>query len=280
MGTPTLLNSTPAISTSAPSQIDSVSPISSVSNNSILIVKNDRETTRISPSPMQVSPAPSPSPSSKVVSVGDSSTPPIQEQNIHSTASVEQSPEKEADDQPRFIPGTAALCSNCGYTSDDLNQCQRCNVKLSASAKKISSSTVNAVLKSKPSSVPAAVGRGASIISTQFYKQEFHGKTGGGLKKGLEKKTLASPAQKPKGKGRGRGRAFEEPEIVSISSDEEDDERPPSLGSTSGMRVSEGVLPSRFHRITNKEPIITYEMENFDDFEDEDSRGAVSESFK
>lgn len=43
------------------------------------------------------------------------------------------------------------------------------------------------------------------------FKQDFYGKTGGGVRKGVEKKPAPVLNQKAKGRGRGRGKTYEEP---------------------------------------------------------------------
>lgn len=43
------------------------------------------------------------------------------------------------------------------------------------------------------------------------FKQDFYGKTGGGVRKGVEKKPTPIINQKAKGRGRGRGKTYEEP---------------------------------------------------------------------
>lgn len=45
-------------------------------------------------------------------------------------------PVKEVE-QPKFIEGKMAVCSYCGYLSDDFNKCMRCKTKLPENVKAI-----------------------------------------------------------------------------------------------------------------------------------------------
>ncbi|XP_066937467.1 sentrin-specific protease 6-like isoform X5 [Macrobrachium rosenbergii] len=267
---------TPSTATSATTTI-SKPPQLAANNSPVLIVKQDGEGMRSSSSPVQPQSSlnsPSPSPT-KIITSGISTTkPPIQEQTIHSTASPEES-DKEQSEKPVYVQGRAALCSHCGILSEDLVRCQRCNFRLPANVRTMSHP--NAITSTKNNALETQVVSRGVTVTTHVGKQ-----TGGGLKRAGDKRGAASPAQKPKGRCRGRGKIYEEPEIVSLSSDEDEDKKPSSSAGAHGVGVADGRTYSRLPNrgppepISHKEPIITEDMENFEDAVEQDVGGPVT----
>ncbi|XP_042230537.1 putative mediator of RNA polymerase II transcription subunit 26 [Homarus americanus] len=217
--------------------------------------------------------------SSGIASTNSSTSPPIQEQTVHSTISSEQT-DKGPADKPRFIAGRIAVCTNCGILSEDLNRCQRCNRRLPDHVRTVSSTTTTTTSTKTSTCDSVAISNRGISLSSHFTKQEFYGKTGGGARKGVEKKSASPSAQKSKGRGRGRGKTYEEPVILTLSSDEEEDDKKSGVGSaaTGGSSNSppEGFQLGPPEPISHKEPIITADMENFDDVEEADTGGAVT----
>ncbi|ROT66374.1 hypothetical protein C7M84_015603 [Penaeus vannamei] len=113
-----------------------------------------------------------------------------------------------------------------------------------------------------------------STVSTEQTDAEG---TGGGVRKGVEKKPAPVLNQKAKGRGRGRGKTYEEPVILTLSSDEEeDDKRLPGAAGVAGNGVFSNLEVSHPkgppEPISHKEPIITLK----DDVPKEDSSGGVT----
>ncbi|XP_012286581.1 uncharacterized protein LOC105703068 isoform X2 [Orussus abietinus] len=109
------------------------------------------------------------------------------------------------NEEPKFIEGMLAVCPNCGITSNDFNRCLRCKTKLPEDVKAI---PVTTSMQAKKESM-------LSIDVNSFYK-----KPGDKLEKsdGIACK-----------RGRARGHAtrrkpVKEPECLTISSDEDEDE--------------------------------------------------------
>ncbi|KAG0699699.1 Sentrin-specific protease 7 [Chionoecetes opilio] len=219
--------------------------------------------------------------SSNTVSSSNSSSasPPLQEHVVHSSVPGEQT-EKNTGDKPRFIPGQVSLCTNCGILSEDLVKCQRCNHKLPMQPRPeppvTTTTTITAGCKAATCDSMTMTAKGISV--TQFSKQEFYGKTGGGTRR-PEKKTASPANNKSKAKGRAKGKAPEEPVILTLSSDE-DEEKPGGSGGLCGSGVAGspqagGHLLGPPEPVNHKEPIITADMEDLEDSEKEGNIGAV-----
>nr|XP_027226873.1 uncharacterized protein LOC113818870 isoform X4 [Penaeus vannamei] len=209
------------------------------------------------------------SPSNPPVSIA-AKTPPLQEQTVHSTVSTEQT-DAEGNGKRRFIKGRVAVCSNCGILSEDLLTCQRCNHRTDT-ARTLAQSTITTSGKSSTADSTVVGGRGVGFSNMHIMKQ-----TGGGVRKGVEKKPAPVLNQKAKGRGRGRGKTYEEPVILTLSSDEEeDDKRLPGAAGVAGNGVFSNLEVSHPkgppEPISHKEPIITLK----DDVPKEDSSGGVT----
>ncbi|KAK8741248.1 hypothetical protein OTU49_002576, partial [Cherax quadricarinatus] len=274
---PTLSTITTAVSTNLSTSSAGGNPVLTVKHEDGVVLSGTAGTNLQSSSTGSTLASPSITVSSSGVGSTNSTSvsSPIQEQSVHSTVPAEQK-DKDPTDKPRYIAGRVAVCSNCGILSEDLNRCQRCNHRLPNSVRTLPSAQTTTSIKTSTSDSQAISNRGISL-PVPLSKQEFYGKTGGGARKGVEKKSASPATQKSKGRGRGRGKAFEEPVILTLSSDEEDEG-----GGSSGSAYTGGSHSPQAGQqfvqqepISQKEPIITQDMENFDDTEEADI-GAVT----
>lgn len=78
--------------------------------------------------------------SGAVIPVTQPSKPPEPEPEPEPPKSPEKPPEPPKE-VVRIIPGYLAVCSHCGYLSEDFNKCQRCRTKMPDEPKAIPSST-------------------------------------------------------------------------------------------------------------------------------------------
>ena len=168
---------------------------------------------------------------------------------------------------PKILSMTV-LCSNCGIQSDDLQICIRC--KRPIKHPKITTTAATKVV-STTSGIPTATTNVTKTV-TSFGSKDFYGnnKIGGGPRKSQEKKP-GNINTKQKGRGRGKSKNFEEPVILTISSDEEDNNEK-NGNNDHGKSLSSRSSISRDELIHDKEPIITPDM---DDSEDEIESSAV-----
>lgn len=56
--------------------------------------------------------------------------PETQETSSEQPPSPEKPPPEPVREVPRLVPGFLAVCSHCGYLSEDFNRCQRCHRKM------------------------------------------------------------------------------------------------------------------------------------------------------
>ncbi|CAL4081453.1 unnamed protein product, partial [Meganyctiphanes norvegica] len=191
----------------------------------------------------------------------------VQEGTVNSTTESDKDP----TDEPKFMPGRVAVCIHCGILSEDLNRCQRCKTRLPNSVRTLpaASATTN-----KTGNIGA--GRGV-VTANPLTKQDFYGKQATN-KKPQEKKSPGLPSQKGKGRGRGRGKAYDEPVIIALSSDEDDDNDKSAVSQASGSSFGSGLTGSQNNNsqligpvepINRKEPVITVDMEKYEDSEEE-----------
>ncbi|KAF2356454.1 Ulp1 protease family C-terminal catalytic domain [Trinorchestia longiramus] len=132
---------------------------------------------------------------------------------------------EEQDKGSRYMPGHQAKCDNCGMLSDDLNKCLRCQKPILRTARLFPTNSNANMITSSASQQQQP--QQLYVSGSHLIKQEFYGKTGGGRRH--DKAASSSYGQrncssKPshRGRGRGRTRAYDEPEILTLSSDEDE----------------------------------------------------------
>ncbi|KAK9679974.1 Ulp1 protease family, C-terminal catalytic domain, partial [Popillia japonica] len=134
-------------------------------------------------------------------------------------------------EQPKYIHGMLAVCTNCGYLSEDFNKCLRCKRKLPEDVKSIAAGDQsvtkkndNKVLQEKPKPSPAVAP-----------------KTNGTAK------SSATPTPRKKAKPKAME---QEPIILTLSSDEEEESNRP-------QNVTLKIMESQLLPEIKKEPSIT-----------------------
>ncbi|XP_076053442.1 uncharacterized protein LOC143032481 isoform X3 [Oratosquilla oratoria] len=190
-------------------------------------------------------------------STAPSASPPIQEATVRSTTGSPDHEEKDMEDKPRCIPGQMAVCTYCGILSEDFNRCQRCKKQLPSNVRTMEASGTQS--SSKPT-------QSVSHISTSQISKQRKPQGVAGMEKKLNQLV------KGRGRGRGRGKQYEEPVILILSSDEEEAEEKSSPIPGSAPTVDPQIGLSQ-ETLSQKEPVITADMENYQDAED--TKGAV-----
>lgn len=64
-----------------------------------------------------------------------------QQQQISATQQFKPQEQVDAKENPRYVPGKLAVCTNCGYLSEDFNKCLRCRRKLPDDVKSMAANT-------------------------------------------------------------------------------------------------------------------------------------------
>ncbi|XP_065164510.1 uncharacterized protein [Atheta coriaria] len=164
-----------------------------------------------------------------VVSVGyddeddDPSAPPKPRNRAKKAQPVEPPPKiptpplEPPEEPPKLIPGKMAVCTNCGFLSEDFNRCQRCRRKLPDNSKAVlikpgaerntsKKPGIEINLKPRPASLGNSSSGNGSVTTTTANM--------------IANKGIASPKRKLQ-----RTRLQEvENMVVTLSSDEEDDD--------------------------------------------------------
>ncbi|XP_078053727.1 uncharacterized protein LOC144479093 isoform X3 [Augochlora pura] len=154
----------------------------------------------------------------------------------------------QQNEEPMYIEGMLAVCSHCGFSSVDFNQCLRCKRKLPKDVK----------------SIPMTMGiheKKETMLSVDtFYKKNNERNSSAKLEK-LERD--GSVYKRGRGRGRGGSRPrpmHKEPECLTISSDEEEEGKNKSLEGSNNSTFSH-ITSNNFNEemdtILEKEPVIT-----------------------
>ncbi|XP_050301894.1 uncharacterized protein LOC126740074 isoform X2 [Anthonomus grandis grandis] len=127
-------------------------------------------------------------------------------------------PKPPTPEPPRYIPGKLAVCSYCGYSSEDFNKCSRCIRKLPDNVK-----TLDAPFKSRERGGSLDVNHKPAMSTMKTNNLPNVAASGiTNLLKGDPVPKTASPLKKKVTKPK-----LVEPESFVISSDEEGDEKAP-----------------------------------------------------
>ncbi|XP_008206476.1 uncharacterized protein LOC100122748 isoform X2 [Nasonia vitripennis] len=140
---------------------------------------------------------------------------------------------------PKYVEGMLAVCPYCGMSAIDFNTCQRCKRRLPDDVKAI------------PICSGAPVKKDSTLPPETFYKKG---------ESGVQKPERDAVSKRGRGRGRGvsRPKQVKEPECLTISSDEEDDNRKKRLGvNKDGSSPLSSTHCEESYRIIDKEPIIT-----------------------
>ncbi|XP_029162555.1 uncharacterized protein LOC114934091 isoform X2 [Nylanderia fulva] len=165
----------------------------------------------------------------------------IENLSQNTNASDENSNASLSTEEPILVKGMFAVCPHCGYSSLHFNRCERCNTKLSEEVK----------------SIPIAKRKETGMSVDMFYKKNNERNA-----TKMEKMEQDGPTSKRlKAKSRARPKLIhKEPECLTISSDEEEENRTKKIESVNNnapLNNASNTFIEDMDTILEKEPVIT-----------------------